>query len=217
MDFNEHTGTHIDAPVHFAKGKLTVDQIPPKDLIAKAIVVDITEQTLKDRDYALTIDDFKNWEEKHGTIPDGSIVFILTGLGKYWGNYEKYMGKEKKSNGEFHWPGFANATAQWLVDKRKIKGVGTDARSYDVGPSETFPAHQIFLGNNIYCLETVANIEKLPVKGAVVYVMPMKIKGGTGGPTRVIAKTKPAGRGSHLTSSILVIFLSILLTLLNHK
>ena len=108
--------------------------------------------------------------------------------------------------------GFAKATAQWLVDNRKIKGVGTDARSYDVGPSTNFPAHQIFLGNNIYCLESVANIEKLPVKGATVYVMPMKVKGGSGGPTRVVAQTESAGRGFHPTSSIFVIFLSILLS-----
>ena len=105
IKFNEHTGTHMDAPVYFSKGKLTVDEILPENLIAKAIVVNITEQASKGRDYALTVDDLKNWEEKHGKIPYGSIVFILTGLGKHWGNYEKYMGRKENSSGTFHWPG----------------------------------------------------------------------------------------------------------------
>ena len=111
MKLNEHSGTHMDAPVHFAEGKATVDQIPPEDLIAQAIVVNITEQVLKERDYQLTVDDLKSWEKKHGVIPDGSIVFVLTGVGKYWGDYEKYMGA-KKTNAtsagkatNFHWPG----------------------------------------------------------------------------------------------------------------
>ena len=110
--------------------------------------------------------------------------------------------------------GFHNLTAQWLVDNRKIKGIGTDARSFDIGPSQTLPAHQIFLGNNIWALESVANIDKLPVKGATVYVMPMKIEGGSGGPTRIIAQTDPAGRSSRQTTSIGVILMSPLLSMI---
>ncbi|XP_028404714.1 uncharacterized protein LOC114527258 [Dendronephthya gigantea] len=216
---NEHTGTHIDAPLHFAEGKASVDEIPPENLIAKAIVVNISEQVTKDRDYALTVDDLKNWERKHGVIPDGCVVFVLTGLGKYWGDFDKYMGTTTKTNGsmatpDFHWPGFHKDAAQWLVDNRKIKGIGIDSRSFDPGESKSFPAHQIFLGNNIYGLESVANIEELPVKGATVYVMPMKIKGGSGGPTRIIAQTEPAGRGSRQTNSIVVIAILFLMTML---
>ena len=107
IHMNENTGTHMDAPIHFFKGKTSVDEIPPKDLIAEAIVVDITEQTSKNRDYALTVDDLKDWEKKYGVIPDGSVVFILTGLGKHWENYEKYMGRKENSSGSFHWPGMS--------------------------------------------------------------------------------------------------------------
>ena len=114
----------------------------------------------------------------------------------------------------FNFTGFHNLTAQWLVHNRKIKGIGTDARSFDPGPSEILPAHQILLGNNIYALESVANIDKLPVKGATVYVMPMKIKGGSGGPTRIIAQTDPAGHSPRLTKTFGVILMSTLLSMI---
>ena len=110
--------------------------------------------------------------------------------------------------------GFHNASAQWLVDNRKIKGIGTDARSFDPGPSKILPAHQILLGNNIYGLESVANIDKLPVKGATVYVMPMKIKGGSGGPTRIIAQTDPTGHSPRQTTTIGVVVMFALLSMM---
>ncbi len=113
-----------------------------------------------------------------------------------------------------YFAGFHKDAAQWLVDNRKIKGVGIDARSFDHGQTKTYPAHQIFLGNNIYGLESVANIDKLPVKGATVYVMPMKVKGGSGGPTRIIAQTDPAGQSSRQTTSIGVVLLSTLLPIM---
>lgn len=104
MKLSEHLGTHIDAPVHFAEGKPTVDQIPPESLICEAIVLNITEQTLNNRDYAVTVNDLITWETKHGRIPDRSILFLLTGLGKYWGDYEKYMGA-KEEDDTLHFPG----------------------------------------------------------------------------------------------------------------
>ena len=112
MKLCEHTGTHIDAPGHFAKGQPTVDKIPPESLIGEAIVINMTEQAIEDPDYQLTVDDLKNWEEKHGRIPDGSILFLLTGYGKYWGDDKKYFGiKAEKPNATdidtFHWPGNA--------------------------------------------------------------------------------------------------------------
>ena len=112
MKLSEHSGTHIDAPVHFAKGQPTVDKIPPESLIGEAIVINITEQVMEDPDYQLTVDDLRNWEERHGRIPDGSILFVLTGFGKYWGDNKKYFGiKAEETNATgietLHWPGNA--------------------------------------------------------------------------------------------------------------
>ena len=109
IELCEHTGTHIDAPAHFAENQTTVDQIPPESLIGEAIVVDIREQAKKEPDYQLTVNDLKNWETEHGKIPDGSILFLLTGRGKYWDDSDKYFGKGATGNEtDYHWPG--NAT-----------------------------------------------------------------------------------------------------------
>ncbi len=107
LKLNEHSGTHIDAPAHFSKGDLTVDEILPEDLIGQAIVINITEQTLKNPDYELSVDDIKHWEKEHGVIPNGTIIFILTGRGKFWGDLNKYMGIENASEPrpELHFPG----------------------------------------------------------------------------------------------------------------
>ena len=125
LELSEHTATHIDAPVHFARGQPTVDEIPPESLIGEAIVINITEQALKEPDYELTVDDLKNWEEKHGRIPDGSILFLLTGWGKYWGDYDKYFGTKASktnatSNSTFHWPGIA---LHYFVHTKLLKNV----------------------------------------------------------------------------------------------
>lgn len=191
MRLSEHSGTHIDAPVHFSKGRPTVDELLPENLIGHAIVINITEQALKNPDYEVSVDDFTNWEKEHGAIPKGTIVFLLTGRGKYWGNVMKYMGLVGNISGDYHFPGIGKDAAQWIVDSGKIKGVGLDVRSLDRGQSKDFFAHRILLGNELFGLENVKNIEKLPTRGAIVYVSPMKIKNGSGGPTRIFAQTDP--------------------------
>src|SRR5687767_14505622 len=74
----EHGGTHIDAPVHFAKGRHSVDNIPLDQLIGSAIVVDVVMQVANNRDYQITEGDIRNWERRYGRIPRGSIVFLRT-------------------------------------------------------------------------------------------------------------------------------------------
>src|SRR6266481_1340480 len=77
----EHGGTHIDAPVHFAKGRNSVDQIPLEQLMGPGLVVDVTRQCAANPDYLVSVDDFQNWEKQNGKIPPGSIVLLRTGYG----------------------------------------------------------------------------------------------------------------------------------------
>ena len=100
-----------------------------------------------------------------------------------------------------------------MVDSGKIKGVGLDVRSLDRGQSKDFFAHRILLSNNFFGLENVANIDKLPPRGAIVYVSPMKIKGGSGGPARIFAQTDGVARSSHQTASI-VLLMSMMFAML---
>jgi len=184
----EHGGTHIDAPIHFGKGRSTVDEIPFQRLVGPAVVVDVTQAVVRDRDYRLTVEDLKAWETRHGRIPNGAIVLMHTGWGRYWTDKVRYLGSETPGDPKtLHFPGFSKEAAEFLVKERTIDGVGIDTPSIDHGPSRNFIVHQILNGADLYGLENVANLDKLPPKGATLIALPMKIRGGTGGPVRIIA------------------------------
>ncbi|MCI0665663.1 MAG: cyclase family protein [Acidobacteria bacterium] len=185
---SEHGGTHIDSPIHFGEGKATTDEIPLPSLISPAIVIDISKPSADNPDYRLTTDDILNWEKANGQIPDRSIVLVHTGWGKFWPDKKKYLGTDRAGDvANLHFPGISHEAAELLARERKIDGVGIDTASIDYGRSKIFIAHQVLNGANIYALENVANLERLPVKGATLIALPMKIKGGTGGPARIIA------------------------------
>jgi len=186
----EHGGTHIDSPIHFAEGKHTVDEIPLEKLIGPAIVIDVTQRALSDPDYQVGVGDFTNWESKNGPIPEGSIVLLNTGYAKYWPDRVKYMGTDNRGTeavGDLHFPGLDPQAAKWLVEKRNINAIGLDTLSIDFGQSQLFESHRILFKENIPAFENVANLDKLPAKGAIIIALPMKIKGGSGGPLRIIA------------------------------
>lgn len=180
----EHGGTHLDAPIHFAENGRTADEVPLSSLIGTAVKVDISEKAAANRDYAMTVDDIAAWEKKNGRIPDGAIVLIQTGYGKYWPDRSKYMGLEGEVK---HFPSLGPDAARWLVVNRKIKAAGIDTASIDVGVSTTFETHVALMTENVPAFENVANMDKLPVKGFQIIALPMKIKGGSGGPLRIVA------------------------------
>ncbi|NOX38861.1 MAG: cyclase family protein [Calditrichaeota bacterium] len=187
----EHGGTHMDAPVHFAQGKRPVNEIPLEQLMGPAVVIDVSEQALKNRDYLVTVEDFQNWEARHGEIPSGAIVFLRTGYGRFWPDREKYMGTAERGAQavpKLHFPGLHPDAARWLVENRTIDAIGLDTPSIDYGQSTHFESHQILNGQNIPILENVANLDQLPATGAWVIALPMKIKGGSGGPVRIVAR-----------------------------
>jgi kynurenine formamidase len=186
----EHGGTHIDAPVHFAEGAKTVDQIELDQLIAPAVKIDVSERALANRDYLISIDDIKKWEVHNGKIPEHSIVLLQTGFGKYWPDKKNYLGTDQLGEAavkELHFPGLDPEAAKWLVENRKIKAVGIDTASIDYGQSTTFGTHVALMTNNIPAFENVANLDQLPSKGFQIIALPMKIKGGSGGPLRIVA------------------------------
>ena len=187
---SEHGGTHIDAPIHFAEGKRTLDQIPVEQLIGPALVVDVSERSLKNPDYLVSVEDFTAWEKKHGEIPPQSIVLLRTGYEDFWPNAKQYLGTEEKGPqavAKLHFPGLHPEAAKWLVSQRSIKAVGLDTASIDYGQSKLFEAHQILNKENVPAFENVKGLKELPPKGAYVIALPMKIKDGSGGPLRIVA------------------------------
>jgi kynurenine formamidase len=186
----EHGGTHIDAPVHFAEGRKTVDQIPLEQLIGAAVKIDVSAKAAGNPDYQITTEDLTNWEKTNGQIPDGSILFLETGFGKFYPDKAKYLGTDKRGDAavkDLHFPGLAPEAAKWLVENRKIKAVGLDTASIDHGQSKDFGSHVTLMSENIPAFENVANLDQLPAKGATVIALPMKIKNGSGAPLRIIA------------------------------
>jgi len=188
----EHGGTHLDAPVHFSQGGLSADKVPLHKLTGDAVVVDVSAKALNDRDYLISVNDINDWETKNGKIKENTIVLFKTGYGQFYPDVEKYFGTAEKGAQaipKLHFPGIDPATAQWLV-QHKIKAVGIDTPSIDYGQSKDFKTHQILLGASIPGFENIANINLLPVKGAYIVALPMKIKNGSGGPLRIIAWVK---------------------------
>ncbi len=186
----EHGGTHTDAPIHFYEGRQSVDEIPLENLIGKAIIVDVTMQCAEHRDYRVVVEDFLDWEESHGEIPAGSIVLIKTGFGEFWTDRKLYMGTDERgieAVNKLSFPGLHPHGAEWLVNERKIKAIGIDTPSIDYGKSQLFETHVILGNNNIPIFENVANLDQLPAKDFSVIALPMKIKAGSGAPTRIIA------------------------------
>jgi kynurenine formamidase len=186
----EHGGTHIDAPVHFAKGRNTVDEIPLEQLMGPGIVVDVTRQCAKNADYLITESDFKNWEQRHGKIAAGAIVLLRTGFGKFYPDLKKYLGTNQRGAtavANLHFPGLHPDAARWLTQNRRIKAIGLDTASIDYGQSKLFESHRTLFAKDIPAFENVANLDKLPATGFSVIALPMKIKGGSGGPLRIIA------------------------------
>ncbi|PHS67011.1 MAG: cyclase [Flavobacterium sp.] len=187
----EHGGTHIDAPIHFAEGGQSVDEIPLKKLIGHGIKIDVSEKALNNPDYLISIEDFTNWEAKENIkIPDGSIVLLETGYSKYYPDKIKYLGTGLRGPDAvklLHFPGLSPEASEWLVKNRNINAIGLDTPSIDYGQSEYFKSHVILLSKNIPAFENLTNLDKLPSNNFEVIALPMKIKGGSGGPLRIVA------------------------------
>ena len=186
----EHGGTHIDAPIHFWKEGRSLDQIPVEQLIGPGIVVDVTDRCQSNRDYRVDVSDFQTWEQAHGRIPDGAIVLLRTGYSKYWPNRIQYMGTDKRGDSAvalLHFPGLHPDGARWIATERKIRAIGLDTPSIDYGQSKDFACHVILFSHDIPALENVADMSRLPAVGLTVVALPMKIKGGSGGPVRIVA------------------------------
>ena len=192
----EHGGTHIDSPVHFARGRLTVDRIPLDTLMAPAVVVDVTQSSAKQADYQVTAEDFARFEREHGEIPAGSIVLLATGFASRWPDAQAYLGTAERGDAavaKLHFPGLHPDAAKWLVTNRSVKAVGIDTASIDFGQSTLFETHRTLMARDIPAFENLASLDRLPSTGALVIALPMKIGGGSGAPLRAVAILPPSG------------------------
>jgi len=184
----EHGGTHFDAPIHFAEGGQTSEQVPVDRLIGPAVVVDVTAHVTPD--YQVQVADLEAWEQTHGRIPEGAQVLFRTGWGSRWPDKTAFLGTEMtgpEAVPHLHFPGISPEAARWLVTERTIDAVGIDTPSIDYGQSTHFETHVILYEAGLVGYENIANLEQLPAEGSFVVALPMKIAGGSGGPLRIVA------------------------------
>ncbi|CAI2718710.1 cyclase family protein [Nitrospina watsonii] len=185
----EHGGTHIDAPVHFAKDRWAVDAIPLDRLIAPGIRVDVSGRVQDNADYLISRADFIEWEARHGRIEAGSIVLVRTGWEARWPDKKRYLGTDTTGDtANLHFPGFHEDAARFLTQERNVAAVGLDTASLDFGQSTEFKAHRVFGAANVPGFENLTQLGTLPVRGFRVIALPMKIGGGSGAPLRIIAE-----------------------------
>jgi kynurenine formamidase len=184
----EHGGTHMDAPVHFAEGAATTDQVPLDQLIGPAVVIDVTAAAAADADYLLTAEDVIAHESAHGPIPAGAIVLLRTGWGERWPDRKAYLGDDTPNDASnLHFPSYGEAGARLLVEERGVAVLGADVASIDYGQSKDFIVHRIAAERGVPGLENLAHLDRLPAVGATIFALPMKIEGGSGGPLRAVA------------------------------
>ena len=187
---SEHGGTHLDSPVHFAQGKLTVDRLPLDRLVGQAVVIDVSDRVDRDVDYQVTVADIQQAESRDGEIPPDAIVLIRTGFSRRWPDADRYLGTAERGPdavAKLHFPGLHPDAARWLVANRQFKAIGIDTASIDHGQSTQYESHRALFERDIPAFENLAALDRLPVRGAVVVALPMKIGGGSGAPLRAIA------------------------------
>ncbi|HKX58027.1 MAG TPA: cyclase family protein [Steroidobacteraceae bacterium] len=190
----EHGGTHLDAPIHFARDRQTAEQVPLERLVGPVVVIDVSDKAAAERDYRVTPEDVLAFEAKHGRIESGMRVLVRTGWSRRWPDATAYLGHATDA-AKLHFPSYGAEAARLLVEERKVALLGIDTASIDYGPAPDFPVHRIAAAANVPGLENMTGLEALPPRGAILVALPMKIAGGSGGPTRVVALV-PRGTAS---------------------
>ncbi len=185
LTFDEHTGTHMDAPVHFVATGLTADTLPAEKFFAPLAVVSIADRAAKNADTLLTVDDVLAWEKRHGRLPGGAFVAMYSGWDSRVGNADRFLNRDAK--GTMHAPGFSEEAAQFLAKERDIVGAGVDTLSLDAASASKFVAHTALLGAGKYGVELLANLNSVPPAGATIIIGAPKHEGASGGPVRVYA------------------------------
>ena len=186
----EHVGTHFDAPVHWVTGRngLDVSQVPARQLVAPAVVIDKSRECADDADFLLTIEHVEAWQVEHGPLPDAGWLLYRTGWASRAGDAGRFLNASATGP---HTPGVAPDCARWLAEATPILGLGVETVGTDAGAAHSFdppfPCHAFLLGAGKFGLTQLANLDRLPATGAVLIASPLPIVGGSGSPARVLA------------------------------
>ncbi|XP_060581339.1 isatin hydrolase-like [Ruditapes philippinarum] len=188
IEFYEHQGTHIDAPIHFGNGRQSLEQIPPEKLIGPGVVIDVQDKVRNNADYAVTVEDIKMHEAEYGRIPPNAIITFNSGWSRKYPNSTLIFGTKNLTDpNTFHFPGWSLEACEFLLQQRQVSVVGSDTPSTDPGNPPGYPCHMYLQPNNVPLLEYIANLDRIPARGTTFVLGVMKVRGGSGGPTRIFA------------------------------
>lgn len=191
LALSEHTGTHLDAPIHWITGRhlsrVTCDSIPPARFIGPACVIDVTGEVAGNVDFLLEPRHILAWHEQHGEIPAGAWVLVRTGWSKRH-DAASYLNEDTDGP---HSPGISRQAAELLAARSELLGVGVETADLDAGQAARFdppyPCHHVLHGAGKLGLAGLCNLDQLPATGAVVIAAPLKIINGSGSPVRALA------------------------------
>ena len=177
-------GTHVDAPCHFVEGRRSLEAIGAEEMILPLCVVDISEKASQDADYAASVEDIKDWEAKHGTIPEGAFVALRT-------DWSKRSDMDNcDAEGNKHYPGWALDTVKFLVEERAVAAIGHETSDTDpavVAANEGFLSETYILDQQHFQIELLRNLDLVPPTGAIIICGFPMIKDGSGSTARCIA------------------------------
>ena len=186
----EHVGTHFDAPIHWITGRdgLDVSRVPPRQLVAPAVVVDKSAECAANPDFLLEVAHLEEWQRRHGPLPAGGWLLYRTGWDSRVNDPAAFLNADATGS---HTPGVSVACARWLAERSPVIGLGVETVGTDAGAAHSFdppfPCHAFMHGAGKYGLTQLANLSRLPPTGAVLVVAPLPIVGGSGSPARVLA------------------------------
>ena len=184
--FWEHNCTHLDVPAHFVSGGRFAPELSLDELVRPLVVIDISARAAANADAEVLVSDLVHFEHGNGRIPRGAVVAMNSGWAARSGSVAAY--RNVGADGLQHFPGFSKAAVEWLVAARDVAGIGVDTLSLDPGRSQTFDAHFAILGADRYGIENLANLDRVPERGATVIVGLVPWEQGSGGPARVFAR-----------------------------
>lgn len=182
VTYDEHSGTHIDAPLHFSEDGMSVDELEPETLVCPLCIIDISARAAEDPNAMLIPEDIEAFVSANGDIPAGALVAMYSG----WAEKVGDASFRNDADGNFTFPGFSRPATDMLADMGVV-GIGVDTLSLDPGNSADFAVHYGWLPSGRYGIECLANLAQLPATGATIFVGAPKHGGGTGGPARVMA------------------------------
>lgn len=184
LSINEHTATHIDAPLHFSADGNSVDEIPVSDLVVPLCVINIAAKAADDADAQVTPDDLKAWIAANGAIPDKACIAMHSGWAAKTAGPD-YVGSDAED--VKHFPGFHIEATQMLLEETTAVAMAVDTLSLDHGPSPDFATHYAWLPAGRYGIENLAGLDQVPAAGATLVVGAPNHVGGSGGPARIFA------------------------------